>query len=147
MLSARQPATAEAAWDEACPYVRLCTACHLPDRYRVAGGRSREPTQWNDDRPLHDLGLSSGVVRDGNGDGLADMVAARIVMPAAATVREIQGASNIAARLGFETTAFTIPLVGRDGEQPPAGALPILIGRNNAVVKRLERAERSTCRD
>ena len=57
--------------------------------------------------------LSSGVVRDGNGDGLADMVAARIVMPAAATVREIQGASNIAARLGFETTALTMPLVGR----------------------------------
>ena len=65
------------------------------------------------------------------------MVAARIVMPAAATVREIQGASNIAARLGFETTALTMPLVGRDGEQPPAGALPILIGGNNAVVKRL----------
>ncbi len=50
--------------------------------------------------------LNSGVVRDGNGDGLADMVAARIVMPATATVREIQGASNIAARLGFETTAL-----------------------------------------
>ena len=43
-----------------------------------------------------------GIVRDTNGDGLADAVAARVVVPSSPTVREIQAATNLAARLAFE---------------------------------------------
>lgn len=80
---------------------------------------------------------ATGVVRDTNDDGLADRVAARIVVPASPTVREIQAASNLAARLGFETTAFTLPIVIRDTDAIPSGALPILLGGSNRLVKGL----------
>jgi hypothetical protein len=80
---------------------------------------------------------ASGLVRDTNGDGLADAVAGRIVVPASPTVREIQAAANLSARLGFETTALTLPLVVRDTEST-VGQMPLLVGRANAVVARLE---------
>ncbi|HET7619819.1 MAG TPA: hypothetical protein VFK20_15035, partial [Vicinamibacterales bacterium] len=81
--------------------------------------------------------LSNGVVRDTNGDGIADAVAARVVLPASPSVEEVQGAANIAARLGFETSAFTLPLVVREGDDAPAGAFPILVGKRNTAVAKL----------
>ena len=83
--------------------------------------------------------LSQGAVRDSNGDGLADVVAARVIVPAAASADEIQGAANIAARLGFETTALTLPIVVRDRDvtAPASIDLPILVGRANTFVERL----------
>lgn len=80
-----------------------------------------------------------GVVRDTNGDGLADRVAGRLVVPAAPSVEDALAAANIAARLGFETTALTLPLVRRDSD-PDATAvdLPILLGRSNRFVRDLD---------
>ncbi|MEO8071177.1 MAG: hypothetical protein ABI652_07225, partial [Acidobacteriota bacterium] len=83
---------------------------------------------------------ATGLVRDTNGDGIADAVRARVVLPAAPTVEDAQGAANIAARLGFETTAFTLPLVVRDSDTAPAAEIPILLGRKNAGVIRLAAA-------
>lgn len=82
---------------------------------------------------------AAGAVRDTNGDGLADSVAARVILPAEPSVEEVQGATNIAARLGFETTALTLPIVlkATDVSQPPSIAVPILIGRSNALLKPL----------
>src|SRR5262249_21093563 len=79
------------------------------------------------------------LTRDTNGDGLADVVAARVIVAAAATIADIEAATNIAARLGYETTALTLPLVVRDDNvaQPASIALPILVGRGNRVVQRL----------
>jgi hypothetical protein len=55
--------------------------------------------------PARDLaslfGLSHGLVRDTNADGLADMVAARVIVPAQPTAEDTQAAIAIAARLGF----------------------------------------------
>jgi hypothetical protein len=116
----------------ACVLLAIClTAIGWPEAARENppnGTVAGLSTMWS---------LNTGLIRDTNGDGLADAVAARIVVPAAPTVREIQAASNIAARLGFETTALTMPLVDGDGDQPAAGTVPILLGGNNAVVKRL----------
>src|SRR5262249_15133712 len=83
--------------------------------------------------------LAAGAVRDTNGDGLADSVAARVIVPAEPTVEDIQAAANVAARLGSETTALTLPIVLRapDVTQGPSIALPILIGRTNTFVARL----------
>ncbi len=61
-------------------------------------------------------------VRDTNGDGLADAVAARVIVPAAPTADDVEAAANIAARLGYETTALTLPLVVRDDEVGDAGS-------------------------
>jgi hypothetical protein len=83
--------------------------------------------------------LAGGAVRDTNGDGLADSVAARIILPAEPAVEDIQAAANIAGRLGFETTALTLPVVLRapDVAQPSAIALPMLVGRGNLYITRL----------
>ncbi len=85
---------------------------------------------------------ASGVVRDTNGDGLADAVAARVVVPADATLGDLEAAANIAARLGFETTALTLPLVVRDQQvtDPASIGVPILVGRDNAFVQKLAAA-------
>ena len=51
------------------------------------------------------------VLEDRNGDGIADFVNARIVVPEdrTASPSDISGAAEIAARLGYETTATDIP--------------------------------------
>src|SRR6185436_5369326 len=83
--------------------------------------------------------LTTGAVRDTNGDSLADSVAARVIVPAEPAVEDVQGAANIAGRLGFETTALTLPIVLKANEiaQPASIAVPILVGRGNALVKPL----------
>lgn len=81
--------------------------------------------------------LSSGFVYDTNDDGIADAVAARVVVPALPSLEDIQAASNLAARLGFETSALTLPVVIRETETIPQGALPILVGATNRSVARL----------
>ena len=82
---------------------------------------------------------AAGLVRDSNGDGINDTVAARIVVPATPSREDSLAAANIAGRLGFETTSLTLPLVVRDTEVTrDAGLeLPILIGRTNALVRSL----------
>lgn len=83
--------------------------------------------------------VSRGMVRDTNADGLADTVAARVIVPAKPAVEDVQAAANIAGRLGFETTALTLPIVLRDDEVPRPGeiAVPVLVGRENLFIKRL----------
>jgi hypothetical protein len=83
--------------------------------------------------------VAAGAVRDTNGDGLADSVAARVIVPADPAVEDVQAAANIAGRLGFETTALTLPVVLKASEvsQPASVAIPILVGRSNAHLKAL----------
>ena len=83
--------------------------------------------------------LSRGIVRDTNGDGLADAVAARIVVPAKAAQEDMLAATNLAARLGYETVAMDLPVVLRENElaRPQDIALPILVGRDNAAIRSL----------
>ncbi|MCX6544037.1 MAG: M14 family zinc carboxypeptidase [Acidobacteria bacterium] len=86
--------------------------------------------------------LARGAVRDTNADGLADSVVARVIVPATPAIEDIEAATNIAGRLGFETTAMTLPLVVRDDQVADASAidLPIFVGRDNAFVKKLAEA-------
>ena len=81
----------------------------------------------------------NSLTRDTNDDGLADAVAARIIVPAAASLPDLEAATNLAARLGYETTALSLPLVVRDDNvpQPPSIAVPILVGRENRFTKPL----------
>lgn len=78
-------------------------------------------------------------LRDQNGDGLIDGIAAKIVIPAQGTPEDLAAASNIAARLGFESSAFTPGLGVLDREiQSEVGATPlILVGGANSLVRRL----------
>src|SRR5262249_49940014 len=81
----------------------------------------------------------TGVVRDTNGAGLPDAIAARVIVPARPAPEDVLGAATIAARLGHETSAMTLPIVVRDSEvgQPASVGVPILVGRENQFVKRL----------
>ncbi|MFN8062456.1 MAG: M14 family metallopeptidase [Vicinamibacterales bacterium] len=97
-------------------------------------------------RPLR-LDLSvlfgpDGVTRDTNGDGLADRAATRIVLPSSPTVDDSLAAANLAARVGFETTALSLPILARDTDSS-AGAtdLPIFVGRTNRYVRDLAAAD------
>jgi len=84
------------------------------------------------------------VVRDTNADGIADAVAARIIVPDEPSKEDSLAAANIAGRLGFETSALSLPLVLRQREVvPPASVdVPILVGRTNRfVVALVEKGE------
>jgi hypothetical protein len=77
---------------------------------------------------------TSGAVRDTNGDGIPDTIAARVIVPASPAHEDVEGAATIAGRLGYETSAMTLPVVVRDTDvsQPGGIALPILVGRGTS---------------
>jgi len=79
---------------------------------------------------------ATGLVRDSNGDGIADRVAAKIIVPATPSREDSVAAANIAGRLGFETSALSLPLVVREGDirQPASVEVPILVGRSNRFI-------------
>src|SRR5690349_24553973 len=104
---------------------------------------------------LADPFATGWMVRDTNGDGIADFVEGKIVLPAQPTAAENAAAANLAARLGYATTGLTLPLVittaNDDGNGPrifvgrAAGSAPpvslakeeggvFAIGANLAVV-------------
>jgi hypothetical protein len=80
----------------------------------------------------------NSLTRDTNGDALADSVAARGVVPASPSLAGIEAATNLAARLGYDT-ALSLPIVVRDSDvrQPSAIAGPILVGRKNRYIEQL----------
>ncbi len=51
------------------------------------------------------------IVQDTNGDHIADVVCGRVIVPASSTAAENTSAANLAARLGYETSALTLPIV------------------------------------
>ncbi len=51
------------------------------------------------------------MVNDTNGDGIADFISGKVVVPAHPTATENAAAADLAARLGFATTGFTPPVV------------------------------------
>ena len=60
------------------------------------------------------------MLEDTNGDGIADYIAGRIVVPAQPTAAENAAAANVAARLGYGTTGLTPPVVVAANEDSEA---------------------------
>jgi hypothetical protein len=83
--------------------------------------------------------LAGSGLNDTNGDGFVDAVAARVILAADASAEDVQVATNLAARLGYETTALTLPIALRAPEvqSPSTIGLPIIVGRTNPFVKAL----------
>ena len=48
---------------------------------------------------------------DTNGDGIADAIAGKIIVPDKSTAAENSAAANFAARLAYGSTGLTLPLV------------------------------------
>lgn len=51
------------------------------------------------------------IVQDTNGDGIADALCGHVVLPKSPSAVENTAAANLAARLGYETSALTLPVV------------------------------------
>jgi len=68
------------------------------------------------------------MLTDTNGDGIADFIAGKIVVPAQPSAAENSAAANLAARLGFGSTGLTPPLVVDGAAANPAGPR-IWVGR------------------
>ncbi len=60
---------------------------------------------------LTDPFVTGWMLTDTNGDEIADFIAGKIVVPANPSAEQNAAAANIAARLGYGTTAFTPPVV------------------------------------
>ncbi len=84
------------------------------------------------------------ILQDRNGDGIIDFIHARIVVPSEPTPEDLVAAANFAARLAFESSAFTPGLAVRDTDiVPDRGSPPlILVGAANRWVRRLVEQER-----
>jgi hypothetical protein len=61
---------------------------------------------------------TDGWLADANGDGLADRVDVRIVLPNDVSAEEAAAAAELAARLGHGTMALDLPLVYLAGDEP-----------------------------
>src|SRR3954465_12617789 len=67
------------------------------------------------------------VFQDRNGDGGIEFGDARIVLPEEPSAGEMAAASDVAARLGYETSAITLPVpVLRNDGAPQASASPTI---------------------
>ena len=67
---------------------------------------------------LSDLFKPGVVLQDRNGDGAIDFVDARIVLSEQPSSGELAAASDVAARLGYETSAMNLPVAVARGFQP-----------------------------
>ena len=67
---------------------------------------------------LSDFFAPGAVFQDRNSDGAVDFVDARIVLAEQPSSAELAAAADVAARLGFETSAMNLPLTVARGFQP-----------------------------
>jgi hypothetical protein len=93
-----------------------------------AGGDARLVTATQPAAPAWDLTRVfqiGSLLQDRNGDGAVDAVSGRLVLAPNPDASDVAAAANVAARLGFETSAMDLPFAsGATG----AAVVPIVIG-------------------
>ncbi|OYW03248.1 MAG: hypothetical protein B7X11_03410, partial [Acidobacteria bacterium 37-65-4] len=88
-------------------------------------------------RDLRDVFAPGYILQDRNHDDVIDFVNAKIVRPASPSEADVAAAANVAARLGYETSAADLDLTTADTATTSAYDVPvILIGRGNALIVR-----------
>jgi hypothetical protein len=97
----------------------------------MAGSPAQQPPGH-----LADPFATGWMLVDTNGDGLADFIAGKIVVPANSTAAENAAAANLAARLGYGTTGLTPPVVITAAEDKKDGPR-IYINQNDAMRAQL----------
>ena len=76
---------------------------------------------------------------DTNGDGIADFVNGKLVVPSRPSAAENTAATNLAARLGFGTTGLTLPMVVNAGAN--AGISSLKVGEHVSVASHSDIAD------
>ena len=99
-----------------------------------AGAMGRTAPAETTPASLSELFKPGVIFQDTNGDGAIDFVDARLVLPDQPDAAELAAASNIAARLGFETSAMNIPVARADRAA----------SEEREAVSRATRAQRSS---
>ena len=78
------------------------------------------------------------MLQDTNGDKIADALCGHVIVPKSPGVAENTAAANIAARLGYETSALTLPVVISNPEPSgkfcPAATSDIWVGRESIAT-------------
>src|SRR5436309_1599705 len=115
-------------------HAALCSACFV-----AASTTSAQATSHD----LRNVFAPGYILQDRNGDDVIDFVHAKIVVPAHATEADVAAAANVAARLGYETSASNLDLAILDTSKALRFDLPlIVIGAQNALFARLPSALR-----
>lgn len=116
------------------PAVLVLSAGALSER---AGVRTPDPDAARQEAPSWELATlfePGNLVLDENGDGVPDRLGATLVLPAESTPVELAAAAEIAARLGFETSALELPL----GRGVLEGQVAVVVGSRAAADAGLE---------
>jgi hypothetical protein len=96
-------------------------------------------------RDLRNVFAPGFMLQDRNADDVIDFVNAKIVLPAGAAEAELVAAANVAARLGYETSATNLDLAAFDNQRDATFDTPVvLIGSRNALLSRAGLASRAT---
>src|SRR5687767_10314571 len=100
------------------PRVRITITAVLLLMSSIEGQLAAQtPPTASQPRDLRNILASGYLLQDRNQDDVVDFVRARIVLPARPSEAEIAAAANLAARLGFETSALNLGLAASDDER------------------------------
>jgi hypothetical protein len=80
--------------------------CWLLSAASVLNGQQAKP-----ETPIENIFQMGLMAQDTNGDQIADAICGHVIVPKASTAAENTAAANFAARLGYETSALTLPIV------------------------------------
>src|SRR5580704_155691 len=103
----------------------------------VAGAFAFQTPQSGNPAPVDrvaDPFATGWLLVDTNGDGIADFINGKIVVPADPTAAENAAAANLAARLGFGSTGLTPPVV-IPADRDSGGGPRIFVGRAAGALK------------
>ncbi|MCU1297987.1 MAG: hypothetical protein JWO91_2265 [Acidobacteriaceae bacterium] len=84
----------------------------------VVRAADKKPTESASPESLLENAFQQGVIlQDTNADGIADAVCGAVVVPDHSSAAENTAAANLAARIGYETTGLTLPMVSTAGAE------------------------------
>jgi hypothetical protein len=83
--------------------------------YLFGGAVGLYGQQGRPETPLENAFQMNLMVQDTNGDQIADAVCGHVIVPKTPGAAENASAANLAARLGYETSALTLPIVVPSG--------------------------------
>jgi hypothetical protein len=85
------------------------------------------------------------ILKDTNGDKIADVLCGHVIVPDKPAEAENVAAANLAARLGFETTALTLPVVttvtGNTEKQCTTQPVNLWVGRDAVPLPELAKVD------
>src|SRR5882757_4387029 len=99
-----------------CKPISIATTltCWLLSAASVLHGQQAKP-----ETPIENIFQLGLMAQDTNGDQIADAICGHVIVPKTSTAAENTAAANFAARLGYETSALTLPIVVTATDQTP----------------------------